>query len=40
MGLLIAVKNIIDDQIKQAADAKKEPIEVGSKRVRVTGKIS
>jgi len=40
MGLLIAIKNIIDDQIKQAADAKKEPIEVGSKRVRVTGKIS
>lgn len=40
MGLLIALKNIIDDQIKQAADAKKEPIEVGSKRVRVTGKIS
>jgi len=29
MGLLIALKNIIDDQIKQAADAKKEPIEVG-----------
>ena len=40
MGLLIALKNIIDDQIKQAADARKEPIEVGSKRVRVTGKIS
>ncbi|KZZ46889.1 MAG: electron transport complex subunit E [Saccharospirillaceae bacterium] len=39
MGLLIAVKNIIDDQIKQAAEAKKDPIEVGSKRARVTGKI-
>lgn len=40
MGLLIAVKNIIDDQIKQAAEAKKAPVEVGSKRARVTGKIS
>ena len=39
MGLLIAVKNIIDDQVKQAAEAKKDPIEVGSKRARVTGKI-
>ncbi|MEC8444230.1 MAG: electron transport complex subunit E [Pseudomonadota bacterium] len=40
MGLLIAVKNIIDDRIKRAADAKKQPVETGSKRVRVTGKIS
>lgn len=40
MGLIIAVKNIIDDKMKQAADARKEPIEAGNKRVRVTGKIS
>ncbi|WP_419810480.1 electron transport complex subunit E [Bacterioplanoides sp.] len=40
MGLIIAIKNIIDDQIKQAAEAQKDPIEVGSKRARVTGKIS
>ena len=40
MGLIIAIKNIIDDQIKQAAKAQKDPIEVGSKRARVTGKIS
>lgn len=40
MGLLIAAKNLIDDQIKQREDAKKAPIEAGSKRVRVTGNIS
>lgn len=40
MGLIIAAKNIIDDKMKQAADALKDPIEAGSKRVRVTGKIS
>ena len=37
MGLLIAGKNIIDDHIKAAADAEKEPVVSGSKRVRVTG---
>ncbi|MFL0806068.1 MAG: electron transport complex subunit E [Oceanobacter sp.] len=37
MGLLIAGKNIIDDRIKAAADAEKEPVVSGSKRVRVTG---
>lgn len=40
MGLIIAVKNIIDDRLKAIADANKEDVEVGSKRVRVTGKIS
>lgn len=40
MGLIIAVKNIIDDRIKTAADAQKVKTEKGSKRVRVTGKIS
>ncbi len=40
MGLLIAFKNIIDQKIKEREDAKKEPIIAGSKRVRVTGKIS
>lgn len=40
MGLLIAVKNLIDARLKERAAAHKEPVEVGSKRVRVTGKIS
>lgn len=40
MGLLIAVKNLIDDRIKGIQDAKKSPIKAGTKRVRVTGKIS
>ncbi|MFK4753321.1 electron transport complex subunit E [Oceanobacter antarcticus] len=40
MGILIALKNIIDGQIKAAAEATKAPLEVGGKRVRVTGKIS
>ncbi|QQD21298.1 RnfABCDGE type electron transport complex subunit E [Oceanospirillaceae bacterium ASx5O] len=40
MGLIIALKNIIDDQLKQRELARKEPVTAGSKRVRVTGKIS
>lgn len=40
MGILIAVKNLIDDRIKRYEESKKEPIIVGSKRARVTGKIS
>ena len=40
MGLLIALKNIIDDKLKEKAEAQKAPVESGSKRVRVTGKIS
>ena len=40
MGLLIALKNVIDDHIKKIEDAKKAPVQAGSKRVRVTGKIS
>ena len=40
MGLLIAGKNIIDDKIKQAAEANQQPLEVGSKRARTTGEIS
>jgi len=40
MGLLIAVKNLIDEDLKKRADARKAPVETGSKRVRVTGKIS
>ncbi|PHS62473.1 MAG: electron transport complex subunit RsxE [Thalassobium sp.] len=40
MGLLIALKNIIDDKLKEKAEAQKTPVESGSKRVRVTGKIS
>ncbi|MAD43877.1 MAG: electron transport complex subunit RsxE [Oceanospirillaceae bacterium] len=40
MGILIALKNVIDDQLKQRAEAQQAPTESGSKRVRVTGKIS
>ncbi len=40
MGLIIALKNIIDDQLKQRELARKEPVTAGTKRVRVTGKIS
>lgn len=40
MGLIIALKNIIDDQLKQRALARQQPVTAGSKRVRVTGKIS
>lgn len=40
MGLLIALKNVIDNKLKDIEDKKKEPIVAGSKRVRVTGKIT
>lgn len=40
MGLLIALKNVIDGKLKEKAEAKKVPVETGTKRVRVTGKIS
>lgn len=40
MGLIIAVKNLIDSYLDKRAETKKEHVEVGSKRVRVTGKIS
>jgi electron transport complex protein RnfE len=39
-GLIIAVKNLIDDRIKKRQDALKTKPEAGSKRVRVTGTIS
>jgi electron transport complex protein RnfE len=39
LGLLIALKNGIDSQIK-ARRAAVQPIEAGSKRVRVTGNVS
>ena len=39
-GLIIAVKNLIDDRIKKRQDALKEKPAKGSKRVRVTGTIS
>ena len=39
-GLIIAVKNIIDERIKTRQDALKEKPVKGSKRVRVTGTIS
>ncbi|MBE0483494.1 MAG: electron transport complex subunit E [Bacterioplanes sp.] len=40
MGLIIAMKNIIDQRIKQRQQRQQQPISSGSKRVRVTGKIS
>ena len=39
-GLLIAIKNQIDARAKRLAAAQAELIVAGSKRVRVTGKIS
>jgi electron transport complex protein RnfE len=40
MGLIIALKNIIDAKIKSIEDRKKDPVIAGTKRVRVTGKIT
>ena len=40
MGLLIALKNVIDAKVKQRAEARASKPAVGSKRVRVTGTIS
>jgi electron transport complex protein RnfE len=40
MGLIIAVKNLVDNYLSDKAAANKEAVEVGSKRARVTGKIS
>ena len=40
MGLIIAFKNIIDKKLKDNEDKKKVPVIAGSKRVRVTGKIT
>jgi len=39
-GLIIAMKNVIDDRIEKFQDARKEKPAKGSKRVRVTGTIS
>lgn len=39
-GLLIALKNSIDKQIKIRQAARSKPVTAGSKRVRVTGHIS
>jgi electron transport complex protein RnfE len=40
MGLIIAIKNIIDQRIQRAAALKAEKKVAGSKRVRVTGAVS
>jgi electron transport complex protein RnfE len=40
MGLIIAVKNLVDNYLADKAAANKAAVEVGSKRARVTGKIS
>lgn len=39
MGLIIAIKNLVDNYLDEKAKAGKAEIEVGSKRARVTGKI-
>ncbi len=40
MGLIIAIKNLVDNYLAEKALANKANVEVGSKRARVTGKIS
>ena len=40
LGLIIAIKNIIDDRMDSALEQKTVPLEAGNKRVRVTGQIS
>lgn len=40
MGLIIAIKNIIDQRIERAAEKKAVKAVAGSKRVRVTGSVS
>ncbi|GLQ32163.1 electron transport complex subunit E [Litoribrevibacter albus] len=40
LGIIIAVKNIIDAKVKEREDANKEHVVAGSKRARVTGTIS
>jgi electron transport complex protein RnfE len=39
-GFLIALKNLIDAQVKRREAARAAPASAGSKRVRVTGAIS
>ena len=40
LGVLLALKNIIDARMEAAAKAKKDKSAVGSKRVRTTGNIA
>ncbi len=40
LGLLIAIKNFIDDRVELKRQANAEQVTVGAKRVRVTGTIS
>lgn len=40
LGLIIAIKNIINDKVDEIKENKANPIETGNKRVRVTGHIS
>ena len=39
-GLLIALKNLIDDHLERRAAARAAPVAAGSKRVRVTGNVA
>lgn len=40
LGLIIALKNVIDKKLKDIAEANKEQVIAGSKRVRTTGTIA
>ena len=40
MGLIIAIKNLVDNYLEEKAKANQAEVEVGSKGARVTGKIS
>lgn len=39
-GMLIALKNLIDDRMEQRKAAQRAPVEAGSKRVRTTGVVN
>ena len=39
-GLIIALKNVIDAKIERRAEARRDPVVRGSRRVRVTGNVS
>ena len=40
LGLIVAIKNFINEQIEKNKQNKPSPVEIGSKRVRVTGHIT
>jgi len=40
LGLIIAIKNVINDKVDEINEQKESAVKAGSKRVRVTGHIS